>query len=86
MSKQIPESGDVFKSHWGSLYRVDDKDPSYDYYRCYVLQDDDNTGELFITVEQEITKGMLLSMKYLGKSKANIYELFEVESADKTRK
>lgn len=79
MSELVPEKNDVFKSDWGSLYRVDDKDPSYDFYRCYVLQEDENTDELFITVEQEATAGMLLSMKYLGKSKANINQLFEVD-------
>lgn len=80
MSEKMPEKNDVFKSDWGSLYRVDDLDPSNNFYRCYVLQEDENTDELFITVEQEITKGMLLSMKYLGKSKANINELFEVQN------
>lgn len=79
MSELMPEKDDVFKSDWGSLYRVDDKDSSYNFYRCYVLQEDENTDELFITVEQEITAGMLLSMKYLGKSKSNINEIFEVQ-------
>lgn len=79
MSELVPEKDDIFKSEWGCLYRVDDKDPSYDFYRCYVLQYDENTGELFITVEQEVTKKLLSYMKYLGKSKADIKHLFEVQ-------
>ena len=79
MSKEKPEVGDVFEDRYGKKIRIDDQ--TYDRKDCffvYILVFDIGSGEEYI--ENDIVSlDILKNCTYLGKSKASIKELFDVE-------
>lgn len=74
MSKEKPEVGDVFEFKTKN-----------DHYKFYVIDVDGYDCEVVVTAQNKIwTSYTLISgdFKYLGKSKANINDLFETENEE----
>lgn len=79
MSKEKPETDDIFEDRYGKKIRIDDR--THDIEDCffvYILVFDIGSGKEYI--ENDIVSlDVLKNCTYLGKSKANVGELFDVK-------